>query len=181
MLSVMTHHKLYNGKDRCPDLPDAFVEEQIGLAAKNSFLTHFTDARIAHKVPLPRRSFRSATTVLVCHFTGHLTIRREERPSGIFVLNRSTHLPHTQQHYHSPSKAATLQTPPMTQGLPSHKQHSDPHEVCHCVQPHHRAHTAPDCVQASSSMIPVMHKQQKYNLTSVKTSRFQDAVQSCFT
>jgi len=79
----------------CPDLPDAFVEEQIGLAAKNSFLAHFADARIAHEVPLPCRSLRRAAPVLVHRFTGHLTIWREEWPSGIFVLNRGTHLPHT--------------------------------------------------------------------------------------
>ena len=64
-----------------------------------------------------------------------------------------------------------LQSTPMTQGLPSHKQHSDPHEVCHCVQLHHRANTAPDSVQASSSMIPVMQNQQKCNLTSVKVQQ----------
>jgi hypothetical protein len=135
--------------------------------------------RIARKIPFPRRSLCSANPVLVSHLMGHLMIWREEWPSGIFVLNRSTHLPHTKQHYCSLSKAAMLQTLPTTPGLPSRKQHSDPHEACHCVQPHHRAHTAPDSVWASSSMIPVMHNKQKCSFTSVKSSRFEAALQSC--
>ena len=80
MMKLTRHVKCYDPSQtlqregQCPDLPDAFIEQQIGLAAKNSFLAHFADARIAHKVPLPCRSLRIATRVLVHHFTGHLPI-----------------------------------------------------------------------------------------------------------
>jgi hypothetical protein len=59
---------------QCSRLPDAFIEQQIGLAAKNTVLPHFTDARIAHTVPLPSRSLCGAIPVLIHHFRGHLTI-----------------------------------------------------------------------------------------------------------
>jgi len=55
----------------------------------------------------------------------------------------------------------------MTQVLPSHMQHSGPHEAYHCAQPLHRGHTEPDSVQASSSVSPEMHNQQKCHLISL--------------